>query len=66
MCNFRRAGDGLARRPVHLEVELEAMLGKPMISHDNALYWRIFKTLGLVPQTPQGQLLSSLKGKTDA
>lgn len=61
MCNFRSGPDGLARRPVHLEVELEAMLGKPMISHDNALYWRIFKTLGIAPTTQQGSLLSSLK-----
>ena len=61
MCNFRRAGDGLARRPVHLEIELEAMLGKPMIGHDSALYWRVFKTLGIAPATPQGSLLSSLR-----
>jgi hypothetical protein len=37
------------------------MLGKPLITHDNALYWRIFKTLGLAPVTEQGDLLSSLK-----
>lgn len=60
MCNFRRASDGLAQRFVHLEIELEEMLGKPVITHDNALYWRIFKTLGLAPTTPQGRLLSSL------
>lgn len=62
MCNFRRDGDQLAQRPVHLEIELEDMLGKPMISHDNALYWRIFKSLGVAPVTRQGSLLSSLKG----
>lgn len=61
MCNFRRAGDGLPQRFVALEVELEDMLGKPLITHDNALYWRIFKTLGLAPTTRQGRLLSSLK-----
>ena len=66
MCNFRRNGDNLARRPVHLEVELEAMLGKPVISHDNALYWRLFKTLGIAPKTTQGSLLSSLKESVDA
>lgn len=60
MCNFYRDSDGLAQRPVHLEVELESMLGKPVISHDNALYWRIFKTLGIKPVTRQGHLLSSL------
>jgi len=62
MCNFRSGPNGQAQRPVHLEVELEALLGKPLISHDNALYWRIFKTLGLTPVTEQGSLLSSLKG----
>lgn len=61
MCNFRRAGDGLPQRFVALEVELEDMLGKPLITHDNALYWRIFKTLGLAPTTRQGRLLSLLK-----
>ena len=39
---------------------LEERLGKPLISHDNALYWRIFKTLGLSPTSQQGTLLSSL------
>ena len=62
MCNFRRAEDGLARRPVHLEAELEKRLGKPVIGHDTALYWRIFKTLGVAPVTEQGTLLNSLKG----
>lgn len=60
MCNFRRGPNEQAQRPVHLEVEIEAMLGKPLISHDNALYWRLFKTLGLAPETRQGSLLSSL------
>lgn len=61
MCNFRRAGDGLAQRFVSLEVELEDMLGKPVITHDNSLYWRLYKTLGIAPVTPQGRLLSSLE-----
>ena len=62
MCNFRSGPDGLAERPVHLETKLEAMLGRPVIGHDTALYWRIFKTLGLAPTTEQGALLTSLKG----
>ncbi len=62
MCNFRSGPNGQAQRPVHLEREIEALTGKPMISHDNALHWRIFKTLGLAPVTEQGSLLSSLKG----
>lgn len=61
MCNFRRPSDGLAQRFVSLEVGLEAMLGKPVITHDNALYWRIFKTLNTAPVTKQGALLSSLQ-----
>ena len=60
MSNFRRQSDGLAQRFVSLEVELEEMLGKPLITHDNALYWRIFKSLNLAPVTEQGRLLSSL------
>ncbi len=60
MSNYRRGPNGQAQRPVHLEVEIEAKLGKPMISHDNALYWRIYKTLGIGPVTQQGVLLSSL------
>lgn len=61
MSNYRRASDGLAQRFVSLEVGLESMLGKPLVTHDNALYWRMFKTLGIAPVTQQGQLLSSLK-----
>jgi maleate cis-trans isomerase len=60
MCNFRRAGDGLAQRFVTLEVDLEQMLGTPLVTHDNALYWRLFKTLGVAPVTQQGTLLSTL------
>ncbi len=60
MCNFRRASDGLPQRFVALEVELEATLGRPVITHDNALYWRIMKTLGIAPITQQGSLLASL------
>ena len=61
MSNYRRPSDSLAQRPVHHEVALEARLGKPVIGHDAALYWRIFKTLGLAPETEQGTLLSSLR-----
>lgn len=60
MCNFRRASDGLAQRPLHLTRDLERTLGKPVIGHDTALYWRIFKTLNLAPTSPQGHLLESL------
>ena len=60
MCNFRSGPDGLAERPVHLETRLEAMLGKPVVGHDTALYWAMFRTLGLAPTTQQGRMLSSL------
>ena len=59
MPNFRRA-DGVPQRMVSREVELEALVGKPIISSDSALYWRIFKTLGTAPVTQQGYLLSQL------
>ena len=61
MCNFRSGPNRLPQRFISLEVELEAMLGKPLITHDNALYWRLFKTLRLAPVTEQGRLLSSLQ-----
>lgn len=60
VANFRRTSDGIAQRFVSLEIGLEAMLGKPLVTHDNALYWRVFKTLGVGPVTKQGRLLSSL------
>ncbi|MEM7169697.1 MAG: hypothetical protein AAF530_05980, partial [Pseudomonadota bacterium] len=59
MPNFRRS-DGLPQRMVSREVELEALVGKPIVSSDSALYWRIYKTLGTKPVTQQGRLLSSL------
>lgn len=59
MPNFRRA-DGLPQRVSSLEVELEETIGKPIVSSDSALYWRIFKTLGLTPTGRHGRLLSSL------
>ena len=61
MCNFRRHSDGLAQRFVSLEVMLESMLNAPLITHDNALHWRLFKSLGIAPVTQQGTLLSTLK-----
>jgi maleate cis-trans isomerase len=60
MPNFRR-DDGLPQRMVSLEVELEASLRLPIVSSDVALYWRIFKSLGVCPEGQHGRLLSSLK-----
>ncbi|WP_214652605.1 hypothetical protein [Ruegeria lacuscaerulensis] len=60
MCNFRTGADGLPQRPLHLAEQLEDALGKPVIGHDIALYWRIFKSLGLSPAMQHGQLLKRL------
>jgi maleate cis-trans isomerase len=60
LCNFRAGPNGLPQRPVQLTRSLEAKLGKPVVGHDTALYWRVFKSLGIAPVTPQGQLLESL------
>lgn len=60
MPNFRRPADGLPQRMISLEADLEERLGLPIVASDSALYWRLFKTLGLVPEGPRGRLLSSL------
>ena len=60
MCNFRTGPGGIPQRPLHLAAGLESLLGKPVIGHDIALYWRIYKSLGIAPVTPQGALLESL------
>ncbi|MEM1233966.1 MAG: hypothetical protein AAGH70_07545 [Pseudomonadota bacterium] len=60
MCNFR-GPDGIPERPLHLTPALESALGKPVIGHDTALYWRVFKTLGIAPtERRHGRLLDSL------
>ena len=59
MCNFRNAA-GLPERMVSREVELETLTGKPIVASDVALYWRIYKTLGIAPLGEHGRLLSSL------
>lgn len=61
MPNFRRPGDGLPQRMVSLERGIEARLGLPIVSSDSALYWRIFKTLGVAPLGQRGRLLSTLQ-----
>ncbi len=60
MCNFRTGPDGQPMRMLHQTVELENLLGKPVIAHDTALYWRIFKSLSLTPTRNCGQLLRTL------
>ena len=61
MCNFCSGPGGLPQRPLQLARGLEDMLGKPVIGHDIALYWRIMKDLGIEPTTTQGRLLESLR-----
>ncbi|MDJ0955377.1 MAG: hypothetical protein QNI91_00885 [Arenicellales bacterium] len=59
MPNFRN-GDGLPQRMSSIEVELENTVGKPIVASDSALYWRIFKTLGIRPEGEHGTLLHAL------
>ena len=63
MCNFRSGPGGLQQRPVHLARDMEVKLGKPVIGHDTALYWRIMtdprshqqhKALGVCEDLPFG------------
>ena len=60
MVNFRSGPDGQPERMLHQTPMLEAALGKPVIAHDTALYWRIFKSLSLAPTGRHGKLLESL------
>ncbi len=60
MPNFRR-DDGLPQRMVSIDREIENSIDKTIVSSDTALYWRLFKTLGLSPQGNLGRLLSSLQ-----
>lgn len=55
-----RGKDGQPERTVHRVEELEGTLGLPVISSDFALYWRLFKTLGVAPKSAPGRLLSTL------
>ena len=59
MPNFRDS-TGLPQRMSSIEVGLEKLTGKPIVSSDSALYWRIFKTLGLAPVGDHGALLHTL------
>lgn len=60
MCNWRSGENGQPQRVLHLTPMLEAALGKPVIAHDTALYWRIFKSLSIKPVGHHGKLLESL------
>ncbi len=59
MPNFRGAG-GLPQRMVSIGNRLEGIIGKPIVSSDAALYWRIFKTLGIRSEGHHGTLLNTL------
>jgi len=60
MCNFRSGKNGQVQRMLHVTPQLETLLGKPVIAHDTALYWRIYKSLSVKPEGYHGQLLSRL------
>lgn len=59
MPNWRNA-DGVPERCLHRVQEMEDAVGIPVIASDFALYWRIFKTLGVKPMEAPGRLLASL------
>ena len=59
MPNFRQA-NGLPKRPVSLAAQLELELNLPFICSDNALYWRIYKSLAVRPAGDYGRLLNLL------
>ncbi|WP_296593243.1 hypothetical protein [Roseibium sp.] len=60
MVNFRSGPNGQPQRILHLTPGLEDLLGKPVIAHDTALYWRVFRSLGLGPEGNHGRLLETL------
>jgi maleate cis-trans isomerase len=60
MPNWRSA-DGLPQRTVSRAQALEAAVGKPIVSSDFALYWNIFRTLGVAPVGQLPRLLSDLQ-----
>ncbi|MEM8775962.1 MAG: hypothetical protein AAGF53_13070 [Pseudomonadota bacterium] len=60
MPNFRRA-DGLPQRPVSILRDIERHIGKPIISSDCALYWNVFRSLGVTPIGKLPCLLASLQ-----
>ena len=59
MPNWRRA-DGLPQRTLALAPELEAELGVPVVASDLALYWAIFRSLGIAPRGRHGRVLALL------
>lgn len=60
MPNWRRASDGVPQRALSYTPVFEEVVNLPVVASDVALYWRIFKTLGLNPEGAHGRLLSSL------
>lgn len=60
MPNWRNSS-GLPKRTVSLASELEAVISKPIIAADLALYWSIFRTLGVAPLGQHGHLLTTLQ-----
>ncbi len=56
-----RDGEGIPQRTVSVARGLEAVIGKPIVSSDFALYWRVFKSLGAAPVGEQARLLTTLQ-----
>ena len=55
-----RGADGIPERTLHRVEAMEAAIGKPVISSDFALYWRVFRSIGVTPTRTPGALLSTL------
>ena len=59
MPNFR-ASNGQPQRPISLVNEMELAVTIPIVASDIALYWRMFKTLGIAPEGDHGKLMNCL------
>ena len=55
-----RSDDGLPERCLHRLAEMEDAVGRPVVASDTALYWSIFRSLGVAPTDAPGALLSGL------
>ncbi len=59
MPNWRN-DDGLPERCLHRLTEMEDAVGRPVVASDTALYWAVFRSLGVAPTDAPGALLSGL------
>ena len=55
-----RPREGIPLRPAALAGAIEAEIAKPLVATDAALFWALFKHLGLAPARGHGRLLDRL------